>query len=679
MRKIHKTISLEPMTSRLPSVVPAYNPIDNSIMYFDDNALKARGYTYTSNYGLVPINIEIPNIPCLSATTWVYNKDRGECGEWEEIPLSMNCQVISFERLSIWYHKFKQYYDLLKCGHCGVHYNTAVEYYDNEVKKDPSDLVFGNDRQTYVDLDNEISNMGGRNTYNIICGLDNSDEDCFIPTYTIPNEYQNYWGKETLYYPEVINWIGWFSERKTKYGTNPNCEVLADYDDCSEYVNRGGSTIYDSMELWYNGIQNKIPTSSSSSCESSIIVPIHLENSIEDLGEFSIFCEEYKIGVDYRASKDDYSSTANTEVGTLVIKDGEIQQLISGAGYIFDEVYMENIEDKDAWASVTLGDITDSDYPFSCRVDNLSGYTSSKLRTLHLDNYLTDDIGNMIEGLYDVSGKANHQPEEGEILEPLYQVGVITNVTNIEGHDGMFKGDVIDSMLFYYKTVDDEIDDSTSAMVNTSGVSIVSTINASSSRKDETKIYEDDIYCEVEYNIGNIYELDESGNTTQIESGVVYTEEVQFEKANVEYYLKNKVIKSSPSDVAEPKVHSVSYPICVYRLKQKNVEIRDNTHNTPYEDNLTKFELSAARKYDADYDTPTDPNDHCDSKSGDTKAPLMREEYRLGVAAPESVKGDIYIDRGINSAFEKHLKLGEVTSLESMLQYGNGYFKIMEN
>jgi hypothetical protein len=273
----------------------------------------------------------------------------------------------------------------------------------------------------------------------------------------------------------------------------------------------------------------------------------------------------------------------------------------------------------------------------------------------------------MIEGLYDVSGKANHQPEEGEILEPLYQVGVITNVTNIEGHDGMFKGDVIDSMLFYYKTVDDEIDDSTSAMVNTSGVSIVSTINASSSRKDETKIYEDDIYCEVEYNIGNIYELDESGNTTQIESGVVYTEEVQFEKANVEYYLKNKVIKSSPSDVAEPKVHSVSYPICVYRLKQKNVEIRDNTYNTPYEDNLTKFEITADRKYDRYHDT-----------SGDTKAPLTREEYRLGVAAPESVKGNIYIDRGINSAFEKHLKLGEVATFEALENFGNGYFKIMD-
>ena len=59
--------------------------------------------------------------------------------------------------------------------------------------------------------------------------------------------------------------------------------------------------------------------------------------------------------------------------------------------------------------------------------------------------------------------------------------------------------------------------------------------------------------------------------------------------------------------------------------------------------------------------------------------PTFREEYRFGVSVIENVDSDIYIDRGINAAFEKHLKLGEVTSLEALEQYGNGYFKIMES
>jgi hypothetical protein len=59
--------------------------------------------------------------------------------------------------------------------------------------------------------------------------------------------------------------------------------------------------------------------------------------------------------------------------------------------------------------------------------------------------------------------------------------------------------------------------------------------------------------------------------------------------------------------------------------------------------------------------------------------PTFREEYRFGISTLENVDSDIYIDRGINAAFEKHLKLGEVTSLEALEQYGNGYFKIMES
>ena len=59
--------------------------------------------------------------------------------------------------------------------------------------------------------------------------------------------------------------------------------------------------------------------------------------------------------------------------------------------------------------------------------------------------------------------------------------------------------------------------------------------------------------------------------------------------------------------------------------------------------------------------------------------PTYREEYRLGSSSLENIDSNIYIERGINAAFEKHLKLGEVVSLEALVQYGNGYFKIMES
>ena len=61
MRIIQKQISLEPMTSRLPSVWPAY--LDNKLYFFDDAHLKERDWAYTSNWGMVPVNIVVNHAP----------------------------------------------------------------------------------------------------------------------------------------------------------------------------------------------------------------------------------------------------------------------------------------------------------------------------------------------------------------------------------------------------------------------------------------------------------------------------------------------------------------------------------------------------------------------------------------------------------------------------------------
>jgi hypothetical protein len=57
--------------------------------------------------------------------------------------------------------------------------------------------------------------------------------------------------------------------------------------------------------------------------------------------------------------------------------------------------------------------------------------------------------------------------------------------------------------------------------------------------------------------------------------------------------------------------------------------------------------------------------------------PLIREDYKLGLASHEKVDSDIYINRGTVHSLDRHLKLLEVKSLESLQQYGNGYFTIM--
>ena len=186
MRIIQKQISLEPMTSRLPSVWPAYYNNEPGIYYFDDASLKNRDWAYTSNWGMVPVNIVVFPTPYSCHTDADYSVVDGcHCygGDYEtnvgcsnegslsydELNFSGDCElcidaepcnnecnfVLSFENLSKWYYFFNEYYNLLKqYSHCDRVYTSAEDYYNYEsFTKYADQMIYGTDRQTYIDLD----------------------------------------------------------------------------------------------------------------------------------------------------------------------------------------------------------------------------------------------------------------------------------------------------------------------------------------------------------------------------------------------------------------------------------------------------------------------------------------------------------------------------------------------
>lgn len=54
--------------------------------------------------------------------------------------------------------------------------------------------------------------------------------------------------------------------------------------------------------------------------------------------------------------------------------------------------------------------------------------------------------------------------------------------------------------------------------------------------------------------------------------------------------------------------------------------------------------------------------------------PYMRKEYQYNVSYPDEVTDDVYIRRGNGAAFERHIKLSEVKTMEDMDNYANGGF-----
>jgi hypothetical protein len=67
--------------------------------------------------------------------------------------------TLSFENLSKWYNFFNEYYNLLKqYSHCDRVYTSAEDYYNYESDtKYANQMIYGTDKQAYLDLDNEFA------------------------------------------------------------------------------------------------------------------------------------------------------------------------------------------------------------------------------------------------------------------------------------------------------------------------------------------------------------------------------------------------------------------------------------------------------------------------------------------------------------------------------------------
>lgn len=55
---------------------------------------------------------------------------------------------------------------------------------------------------------------------------------------------------------------------------------------------------------------------------------------------------------------------------------------------------------------------------------------------------------------------------------------------------------------------------------------------------------------------------------------------------------------------------------------------------------------------------------------------IIKEEYLFGVIFPPEVKSEVFIERGITSVMDKHLRLSEIKALNELSRYGNGLYKL---
>jgi hypothetical protein len=55
---------------------------------------------------------------------------------------------------------------------------------------------------------------------------------------------------------------------------------------------------------------------------------------------------------------------------------------------------------------------------------------------------------------------------------------------------------------------------------------------------------------------------------------------------------------------------------------------------------------------------------------------VIKDEAEMGISFPPKIESDIFIERQTTSVFERHLRMEEITTLDQLEEYKNGYYTI---
>ena len=109
---------------------------------------------------------------------------------------------------------------------------------------------------------------------------------------------------------------------------------------------------------------------------------------------------------------------------------------------------------------------------------------------------------------------------------------------------------------------------------------------------------------------------------------------------------KSVILNSYNNQNANVSIANFVFPIRIFKKnKDKEIEVSQNEYENEY--GFSQFNNLIA-------------------------APVFRKEYTFGISMPQNLNSDIYIDRGICKAFDKHLRLQEIKTMDALEQYQNG-------
>ena len=281
----------------------------------------------------------------------------------------------------------------------------------------------------------------------------------------------------------------------------------------------------------------------------------------------------------------------------------------------------------------------------------IKGETESKLSSFISSNLAVDNVGNQ---LYGIIGKY------ADWLELPIQPQTFIHITREETNENATQTiwcDYLEKIVFHYSDLFGNVLVSMDMSDNNFQIDTVESALQENLtdyiEKNDYSVIEHPInpnlLCTVTYHMGCVIDTiisDETVTNTIIDSGVTYVETIELQKKQCQFFVSNMSFKM------------INYYQMIFNEKKYIDETYGNEVTIP----MASFSYKL-RNNDEEF----------------SHFPLMREEYKIGSSSYEKVDADIYINRGTARSFDNHIKLLEINSLESLEQYGNGYFKIINN
>lgn len=376
--------------------------------------------------------------------------------------------------------------------------------------------------------------------------------------------------------------------------------------------------------------------------------------------------------------------------------------------------------------------------------EEVSGKCDSRLSLLKSKQLTYDDLGNEMSGYYGFeineyeslfydsymteiyrTNSKNTQPYNGCRLDLLYKVGNVSNLSKNEDltiddstNYQIYDGNLLQTMRIYCVTDDgveipdtevildndilsldveytyvDSDNNSVTSSATIANTNVLKAIELSLENADASYAFSASTFTakggmsyqlrmDVTYYIGATLRQRISGDSEtglvlygyeladEYDKGVKYEETFNVVDSLCTYYLYD----------------NTSYALKYYDLQ--NINQREFTLDSY---NAKKISNDATFSYkinifgkDGDRIVPLNKEysetEGLDVYNGLMASPVFRKPWQFGLSCQQNVNSGIYIDRGINRALDKHLKLQEIKSLNALEMYSNGStFKINED